>query len=225
MKSLEYLDKILSKNARYSAAKHIYEYIKNNKSKRFIEFGTSRVNFEGNSTIFLSLLAKENGAKFTSVDISQQNIDNAIKIVENFDKNLLQYIEFVCMDQYEYMKKYDEESAQYVYLDCDDQHKHNSLKSLLESNILDYNSLICIDDMITQDYGCIVEVDGVVDIVNSNPEYLKPLDRIDYGETINSEQMEWNKKNKILPKIEDNFLVHEKGVKQFEYQILVECKK
>ena len=79
--------------------------------------------------------------------------------------------------------------------------------------------------MITQDYGCIVQVDGVVDIVNSNPEYLKPLDRIDYGETINSEQMEWNKKNKILPKIEDNFLVHEKGVKQFEYQILVECKK
>ena len=146
---------------------------------------------------------------------------DAIKIVEDFDKNLLQYIEFVCMDQYEYMKKYDEESAQYVYLDCDDQHKHNSLKSLLESNILDYNSLICIDDMITQDYGCIVQVDGVVDIVNSNPEYLKPLDRIDYGETINSEQMEWNKKNKILPKIEDNFLVHEKGVKQFEYQILV----
>lgn len=225
MKSSEYLDTILSKNVRYSSVKHIYEYIKNNKAKRFIEFGTSRVNFEGNSTIFLAMLAKENEAKFTSVDISQQCIDNAIKIIKDFDENLLQYIEFVCMDQYEYMKNYDGESAQYVYLDCDDNHKHDAFKSLLESDILDFDSLICVDDMITQDYICIVQVNGVVGIVNKNPEYLKPLDRIDYGETINSEQIEWNRKNKLFPQTEDNFLIYEKGVRQFEYQILVECKK
>lgn len=225
MKSLEYLNLHLSENVRISSLKHIHGYILNNNVKRIIEFGTSRVNFEGNSTIFLALLAKEKKAKFTSIDINQNNIDNAKSIVRSFDANLLDYVEFVCKDQYSYMSEYEQIAAQYVYLDCDDNQKHKSLDALLKSSILDNKALICIDDMITQDGDCEIQVQGVIDIVNKNSKFLIPLTRNDNHLPLNQEQIKWNNLNQTFPQPKNNSLVYEKGVRQFEYQILLEHKK
>jgi len=225
MKALEYLNANLLENVRISSLRHIHEYILNNDVKRVIEFGTSRVNFEGNSTIFLALLAKEKKAKFTSIDINQNNIDNAKSIMESFDADLLDYVEFICKDQYVYMNEYDQIPSQYVYLDCDDNQKHKSLDALLKSNILDNKALICIDDMITQDYGCQIQVEGVVDIVNQNSKFLTPLTRNDSHLSLNHEQIKWNSLNETFPQSKNNCLVYEKGIRQFEYQILLEYKK
>jgi predicted O-methyltransferase YrrM len=212
-------------NARYASMKHIERWLIEHNAKRMIEFGTSRVRYEGNSTIFLALMARQLNARFTSVDVSQDNINKAISIVQDFDASLLGNIEFVCQDQYTYMKLYNEHPAQYVYLDADDNQKHKALETLLQQSaiwrrypqVLDNPALICIDDMITQDAGCIEQVQGVVDLVNSYESELKPLNRIDDGEPLNAEQLEWQERNKKLPKVKD-----EDNIRQFEYQILLE---
>ena len=222
--SKEYLMQYLNENIRFSSLKYIHQYIERNDVKRIIEFGTSRVNFEGNSTIFLALLSFENNAKFTSIDIDQNNILNAIEIVKQFDSDLVDKIEFVCEDQYKYMQNYAENPAQYVYLDCDDQKKHESLNALLKSKILDSKALICVDDLgfaAPNDQINRCQIDGVVDIANSNSK-LTPVENryIDFSK-LNPEQMHHYNNNQTL----DNFKVYEKGVQQFEYQILINYKK
>jgi predicted O-methyltransferase YrrM len=222
--SKTYLNEYLNQNVRFSSLRYIHEYIANNDVKRIIEFGTSRVNFEGNSTIFLALLSLEKDAKFTSVDINQNNIDNAIEIVKKFNSNLLDRIEFVCGDQYKYMENYTEDPAQYVYLDCDDQKKHESLKALLKSKILDSEALICIDDMVFADPNDEInksQVYGVVDEINSNNK-LTPIYN-QYSDELNYEQTIWINyyKNNPTPR---NFKIYSEGVHQFEYQILVNYK-
>lgn len=222
MKAQEYLNTYLKQNVRISSFQYIHDYILDNKVKNIIEFGTSRVNYEGNSTIFLALIAKQRKTKFVSVDNTQSNLDSAKNIIEQFDPKLVKYVDFVCDDQYNYMKTYDGNNFQFVYLDCDDNKKHESLKSLLNSKILDSKALICVDDMIMQDSGCEMQVNGVVNIVNSNPDILIPVERGDYSiSDLNEQQINWNNLNKNYPQIKENCIVHKNGIKQFEYQILL----
>lgn len=222
MKPQEYLNTYLGQNVRVSSFQCIHDYILNNEVKNIIEFGTSRVDYEGNSTIFFALIAKQKRIKFISVDIIQSNLDNAKNIVKQFDSKLLEYIDFVCDDQYNYMKNYSGNNFQFVYLDCDDNKKHESLRSLLNSKILDSKALICVDDMIMQDSICETQVNGVVDIVNTNSDMLSPLERGDYSiSNLNEQQTNWNNLNKNHPQIKENYTVHKNGVKQFEYQILL----
>lgn len=222
MKAQEYLNTYLRKNVRISSFQCIHDYILNNEVKNIIEFGTSRVDYEGNSTIFFALIAKQKTIKFVSVDNIQSNLDNAKNIVEKFDPELLEYIDFVCDDQYNYMKTYVGNNFQFAYLDCDDNKKHESLRSLLDSKILDSEALICVDDMIMQDPGCEMQVNGVFDIVNSNPDTLIPVERGEYSiSDLNEQQINWNNLNTNHPQIKENCTVHTNGVKQFEYQIIL----
>ena len=222
MKAQEYLNTYLRKNVRISSFQYVHDYILNNEVKNIIEFGTSRVDYEGNSTIFFALIAKQKTIKFVSVDNIQNNLDNAKNIVEKFDPKLLEYIDFVCDDQYNYMKTYVGNNFQFAYLDCDDNKKHESLKSLLDSKILDSEALICVDDMIMQDPICEIQVNGVVDIANNNPDILILVERKDYSiSDLNEQQTNWNNLNKNYPQIKENFTVHTNSVKQFEYQILL----
>ena len=68
MKAQEYLNTYLRKNVRISSFQYVHDYILNNEVKNIIEFGTSRVDYEGNSTIFFALIAKQKTIKFVSVD-------------------------------------------------------------------------------------------------------------------------------------------------------------
>lgn len=219
---LNYLEKYLQENARRDSLIYIYNWIKENDIKKMIEFGTNRCDFEGNSTIFLALIAKEKGCKFISVDISEENIKNAKYLVEKFDSDLLDHIDFVCEDQYKYMSYYNDYPAQYIYLDCNDSNKDGAFRDLLKSKILDSKALICIDDMITQDSPCREQLDGVIHVIN-NCDNLVPLERLKGGE-LNKEQEKYRDMDREYLLENGNFDKYEKGVKQFEYQILVEWK-
>lgn len=225
MNSKEYLETYLKENVRIESLRHISDYISNYEVKRIIEFGTSRVSFEGNSTIFLGLLSRENSCKFTSVDIEENNIISARDMIKNFDLDLLNYIEFICDDQYNYMNNYTQECAQYVYLDGDDQKKHEALKTLINSKILDSKALICVDDMALP-YGSFSEINGVIQIANDNLKNLNPLKRSTASfSSLNLEQIKFNSLNNEFLNLSNNRLKNKEGVKQFEYQILLEWNR
>lgn len=223
----EYFSQYMNENARRNSMGYVRDYILNNEIKNIIEFGTARVNYEGNSTIFHSILAREKNIVFTTVDIVNENLENAKQFIRDFDEDLLNYVNFVCDCQYNFMKNYTGDPFQCVYLDCDDLNKHEALKTLIEceSNMLDNQALVYIDDMIVTSSEDLVnkkQVYGVVDIINTNNK-LTPVDKNeDY--TLNSQQNEWynNNLNNTIP---DNCKIYSNGVRQFEYQILAKYKK
>jgi predicted O-methyltransferase YrrM len=223
----EHFSQYMNKNARRNSMRHVSDYILNNTVKNIVEFGTSRVDYEGNSTIFHAILARENNISFTSVDIVEEYLENAKQFIKNFDEDLLNYINFVCDCQYNFMKNYSGDLFQCVYLDCDDLKKHNALKTLIEceSNMLDNEALIYIDDMIftsSEDEVNKNQVYGVVDIINTNSK-LTPVDKSEEY-ILNSQQNEWYNNN-LINSIPDNCKVYNDGVRQFEYQILAKYKK
>lgn len=229
MKKIEdYFSKYMEQNARRDSMGYVSEYIKNNKFvKNIVEFGTARVDYEGNSTIFHAILCREKNIKFTTVDIVNQYLENAKQFIKSFDPDLLNYVNFVCDCQYNFMKTYDGDPFQCVYLDCDDLNKNKALECLIqnESNMLDKQSLIYIDDMIyvgSNDEVNKKQVFGVVDIINTNSK-LVPVNK-DRDYILNSQQSEWYNNN-LINSIPDNCKVYPRGVRQFEYQILAKYKK
>jgi hypothetical protein len=110
-----------------------------------------------------------------------------------------------------------------VYLDCDDLNKHKSLECLVEceSNMLENDSLIYVDDMIYNKPNDEInkkQVFGVVDYVN-NFDKLIPIDKNEEYD-LNIQQTEWYNNN-LINTIPNNCKVHKNGVRQYEYQILL----
>lgn len=218
-------------NSRKDSTRFVYNYMVEHKFKNFIEFGMSRISgIEGDFTMLGAMMAKSMDLNFTSVDFEYPTVERASKWFEDSDLELFNSnkgsIELRHQDQYEYMREYDGEPYDYVFLDGDDQNKHGALQTLLDSNMLAPHALICIDDMVAKNWwgddSYWEQSKEVVRIVNEDPR-LTPLDSVEYSPP-NEEQRKWRDYNAKYP-IPDNTKVYEKGVRQFDYQIMLEYKE
>ena len=163
MKSLDFLNKYNNpKNIRFNSFVRSLSIADSRNLKIFVETGTSRgkkkfyffnkFNWkDGMSTIMFAEFIKHKGGQLYSVDLSKDNINNAIKFTKKFNN----YIEFIVSDSVRYLKniKY---KIDFLYLDSLDGHnsKIASLHQLSEIQCaldkLHDNSIILLDDKSTK---------------------------------------------------------------------------
>ena len=218
-------------NKRKDSIRFVYDYIVKHDFKKLIEFGMSRISdLEGDFTILAAMMAKTMDLEFSSVEISWSTVDKMNKWFNNSSNEIFNNdqgtIELIHQDQYDYMKSYNGKPYQYVFLDGDDQNKHGAFQTLLDSKMLAPHALICIDDMVAQnwwgDNSYFKQAKEIVRIVNEDSR-LTPLDAVEYSPP-NEIQLKCREYNKKYP-IPDNTKVYPKGVRQFDWQIILEYKE
>lgn len=218
-------------NVRKDSMRYVYDYIIENNVQNFVEFGMSRLSgIEGDFTILGALISKLQGVNFTSVDNEKATVDEMMNYFQNSSSEIFNLeqgsVQLICDDQYQFMKNYSGDKFQYVFLDGGDGNKHGALQCLLDSNMLDSKALICVDDMVAKnwwgDESYYLQAKEVVRIVNEDSR-LTPVDLVEYSPP-NEEQKKWRDYNSQYP-IPDNDKVYPNGVRQFDYQILLEYKE
>ena len=163
MQSLDFLNKYNHlKNIRFNSFFKSLSIADSRNLKTFVETGTARgkkkfyffdkFNWkDGMSTIMFAEYIKYKGGQLYSIDLSKDNINNAIKFTKKF-KN---YIKFIVSDSVYYLKNV-KFKIDFLYLDSLDGHdsKAASLHQLNEIQCaidkLHDNSIVLVDDKSTK---------------------------------------------------------------------------
>lgn len=216
-----FYNQYLKNNARRNSFKQIIDIIKEKNYKELVELGTCREPREGASTILFSIISKYLNLNFSSIDISQENIDLSINHLKQYSvENYVNCVNYVNIDQYEYLN-FRNTKIDFLYIDASDGAKNKVLDYVInKTDVLNDGALIVIDDM-ANELGA-GETCLCIDIVNKSKNLL-PIDKKQYFNYC-EEEVYWDNhySNYIC---NNNKLVYPNGVRQHPFQILLEYRK
>ncbi len=156
----DYLEgKVTPEHGRYETMQLVLQLIEEMGAQTLVETGTARdgtagfTDGDGGSTIIFAEWARDHGAEFFSVDISQKNLKKAQEAVKRTVVGHENKVHFICSDSVAYLRDFNQ-PIDFLYLDSYDfdpdnpgPSQHHHLREIRAAYpFLTKNSIVMIDD-------------------------------------------------------------------------------